>query len=344
MTGTQAQARPRVRGNAVEKDSKSASSAPHKVAAKAIQGPNTCALATVLFLQIRAADRRRYRHQLNHTSTQAFHCQYADCPRTFVREDLLKRYMDRHAARGPQLRCRDSTTTCVVHVASASASTTSEARALDSAVSLYHQFPLPGQSPQEHSGCSPYTPVSDSTPQGRRGRAPSASAADDYEPGAAYVPDRRRSLSQESPPSQSCISVRADMAPFDVFDQREAGAAGYSSHPPARAMAQRSESMTHFARDAYRNSQRHVPSHEPSQPCVETVVSEYPGSTHGMPSEMMALDQMAMPGALPVFGDDEGLSKSPYVGMPEDFMAYLFNALSSSACPTGLVTPAAAAK
>jgi hypothetical protein len=37
------------------------------------------------------------------------------------------------------------------------------------------------------------------------------------------------------------------------------------------------------------------------------------------------LDQMAMPGTVPVFGSDGALNKSPYVGMPEDFMAYLFN-------------------
>jgi hypothetical protein len=52
-------------------------------------------------------------------------------------------------------------------------------------------------------------------------------------------------------------------------------------------------------------------------------------------ADIIALDQMAMPMAGPVFGDDGGLNKSPYAGMPEDFMAYLFNSLPSQNSPPG---------
>lgn len=48
---------------------------------------------------------------------------------------------------------------------------------------------------------------------------------------------------------------------------------------------------------------------------------------------MMMLDQMAMPGTVPVFGGDGDLNKSPYVGMPEDFMAYLFNSPQANMTP-----------
>jgi hypothetical protein len=54
--------------------------------------------------------------------------------------------------------------------------------------------------------------------------------------------------------------------------------------------------------------------------------SEY--SEHGMQqptSDMMLLDQMGLQTTIPVFGSDSILNKSPYVGMPEDFMAFLFN-------------------
>lgn len=37
------------------------------------------------------------------------------------------------------------------------------------------------------------------------------------------------------------------------------------------------------------------------------------------------LDNMSSQTTIPVFGSDSVLNKSPYVGMPEDFMAYLFN-------------------
>jgi hypothetical protein len=66
-------------------------------------------------------------------------------------------------------------------------------------------------------------------------------------------------------------------------------------------------------------------------------------SAHPQPSDMVMLDQMAMPGTVPVFGSDGALNKSPYVGMPEDFMAYLFNFPSSgdgSSSPLSQVMPA----
>ncbi|KAG8425145.1 hypothetical protein J3458_001877 [Metarhizium acridum] len=45
---------------------------------------------------------------------------------------------------------------------------------------------------------------------------------------------------------------------------------------------------------------------------------------------------MTMLSAGPVFGDDGSLSKTPYVAMPEDFMAYLFNSLPSQGSPPGI--------
>lgn len=55
--------------------------------------------------------------------------------------------------------------------------------------------------------------------------------------------------------------------------------------------------------------------------------SEYSEQNHQQQSgDMMLLDQMSMTTTIPVFGpSDSILNKSPYVGMPEDFMAYLFS-------------------
>lgn len=47
---------------------------------------------------------------------------------------------------------------------------------------------------------------------------------------------------------------------------------------------------------------------------------------------MMILDHMDMSSSGSVFADD-GVNKSPYVGMPEDFMAYLFNSLPPNGSP-----------
>jgi hypothetical protein len=56
-----------------------------------------------------------------------------------------------------------------------------------------------------------------------------------------------------------------------------------------------------------------------------TTSAEYSEAAHQQSAEMMMLGQMAMPGTVPMFGGDGGLTKSPYVGMPEDFLTYLFN-------------------
>ena len=64
-------------------------------------------------------------------------------------------------------------------------------------------------------------------------------------------------------------------------------------------------------------------------------VSDYNANSAHNSADMFAFDHMAMAGAGTVFGDDGGLNKSPYIGMPEDFMAYLFNQLPNQLSPTG---------
>jgi hypothetical protein len=49
-----------------------------------------------------------YRHQLNHTPKQIYKCDFADCQRTFVRQDLCNRHKERHTAKGSQLQRKDS--------------------------------------------------------------------------------------------------------------------------------------------------------------------------------------------------------------------------------------------
>lgn len=60
---------------------------------------------------------------------------------------------------------------------------------------------------------------------------------------------------------------------------------------------------------------------------------EYPDQTPHQSGEMMLLDQMSMPGTIPVFGSDGVLSKSPHIAIPEDFVAYLFNTQQGDASP-----------
>lgn len=49
-----------------------------------------------------------YRHQLNHTPKNIYHCDFPDCNRYFVRQDLCVRHRERHTTAGSQLHKRDS--------------------------------------------------------------------------------------------------------------------------------------------------------------------------------------------------------------------------------------------
>ena len=66
-----------------------------------------------------------------------------------------------------------------------------------------------------------------------------------------------------------------------------------------------------------------------------TSSADYAESSHAQATEMAMLDQMSMPGTVPIFGDGDATNKSPYVGMPEDFMAYLFNSQAADHSPAG---------
>ncbi|KAF2762968.1 hypothetical protein EJ05DRAFT_21976 [Pseudovirgaria hyperparasitica] len=49
-----------------------------------------------------------YRHQLNHNPKQIYRCDFPDCNRSFVRQDLCARHKERHTARGSQLLRKDT--------------------------------------------------------------------------------------------------------------------------------------------------------------------------------------------------------------------------------------------
>ncbi|KAK7539806.1 fungal-specific transcription factor domain-containing protein [Phyllosticta citribraziliensis] len=49
-----------------------------------------------------------YRHQLNHNPKQIYYCDFPDCHRSFVRQDLCARHKERHTARGSQLLRKDT--------------------------------------------------------------------------------------------------------------------------------------------------------------------------------------------------------------------------------------------
>lgn len=252
----------------------------------------------------------RYRHQLNHNSKQTFHCEFPDCTRTFVRGDLLKRHMDRHTAKGSQLNRRDSMAS---HASAAPGSPSPEMNR------PMHGFPKSGHVPyhsaQDSMG-SPFTPITNTPPTTyANGAGPNGYTHDAF--------GNARGHPQTSGPSRP--TVETNVAPYGVLSP-------VSNQPGYHSQQNGTPHSTTFV------SQHNVlpfnlpPSQYPttgasrdSAPSyAATTAADYTDAAHTQSSEMMMLDQMAMPGTVPVFGDG-GLNKSPYVGMPEDFMAYLFN-------------------
>lgn len=61
-------------------------------------------------------------------------------------------------------------------------------------------------------------------------------------------------------------------------------------------------------------------------------------------NQMAICDPMPLGDAGPVFGADAGLHKSPTGGMPEDFMAYLFDSAPNSVAGGAGMLPAAPMK
>ncbi|KAM5348215.1 hypothetical protein ACJ41O_008039 [Fusarium nematophilum] len=258
-----------------------------------------------------------YRHQLNHNSKQTYHCNFPNCTRTFVRGDLLKRHMDRHAAKGSQLNQRDSMAGHITPVIAPGANSPEFNRnPVD--YSKPHQTNMPYQPPQDATG-HPYSSMA-STPTGMYPNGAMPNGMDSYMSPNPGFDNRTPQLSQPQSPSVSQRpSMSASNTPFNVMSPiaNQQGFQNQQNNVPQASnfVSQQNVMPMNLPPAQYSNMQN---------PAAGTS-AEYtePGTTQA--TELMMLDQMAMPQTVPVFGGDGDLNKSPYVGMPEDFMAYLFN-------------------
>ncbi|TVY22845.1 Zinc finger protein [Lachnellula hyalina] len=316
-----------------------------------------------------------YRHQLNHTPKQIYNCDFPDCTRTFVRQDLCNRHKDRHTAKGSQLHRKDSM------MGHAHASPTTDAgKPLSMHGSNSPEVMRPGlsgiksrtnqlqyQSPQEMSP-NPYSPVINQQPSTYSGTG--SGAAEIYTQSTAFKRSNSDSMSREHTSTSSVPNNRPQRhASFGVSDCKPAefsrpalqtavgpyglqsSASNSQSYPPPQASPQ-----------GYVNQQNFTPFTLPppgfstsaaSTPIVtRETESTYPTSMSTEYSndpiqhqqsgpDMMLLDQMTAPNTMPVFGG-EGYNRSPFA-IPEDFVAYLFSnqQLENAASPMGPMGPQA---
>jgi hypothetical protein len=231
--------------------------------------------------------------------------------------------MDRHAAKGSQLNQRDS---MAGHMAPAIAPgqppNFSRNNSMDYGKSQptnisyqTSQIPTP----------SPYSPMGN-VPAGMYQNGHVPNGMENYMSPTQGYDNRTPQLSQPQSPAMS---------------QRPSISAGNSQYNVMSPIANQHGFPTqqNVAQNSFVSQQNVMPMNLPpaqyssGQDSTVVTSAEYsePGTTQA--SEMMMLDQMAMPATVPVFGEGGDLNKSPYVGMPEDFMAYLFNSPSQAMTP-----------
>ncbi|KFA55463.1 hypothetical protein S40293_02010 [Stachybotrys chartarum IBT 40293] len=284
-----------------------------------------------------------YRHQLNHNSKTVYQCEFPDCTRSFVRGDLLKRHMDRHLAKGSQLSRRGSMISHVSPIVTANLGSPDLGRSGPSFAKGHQQTHMQYQSPHEGHN-TPFSPISHPTPVGYH-NGPS-NGMDGYNHDSSFSHNHAMQNQRQSPAVPPRQSAQNNMGQYGVLSPAPTQPGYHGQHvdtPMATSFTPQHNVMPFNLPPAQYPNAPPTTAPDAPQSFGATSSAEYPDPSHAQSSEMVMLDQMAMPGSGPVFGSDGTLSKSPYVGMPEDFMAYLFNASAASdgsASPMSQVMPA----
>ncbi|ESA43081.1 hypothetical protein GE21DRAFT_6690 [Neurospora crassa] len=271
-----------------------------------------------------------YRHQLNHNPKQVYKCGIGDCQRTFVRLDLCNRHKERHTAKGSALSRKDSLMSLASpttdgrppFMTQGSASPETNRLGNGKGRTLSMQF----NSPKDAMG-SPYTPMTASAPTN------GYSNGIDYMQHDAHYQHMagQRSL-QHSPTGPQRPSVQTNVGPYGVLSpvSTQPGYHGHSVNTSQSAVPyvtpQNFPPFSLPPSDFATTSPAAVVSREAQQQAYVPLTTAESFDHHPQDTgEIVRLDQMSMQQTMPVFGTDSILNKSPYVGMPEDFMAYLFN-------------------
>ncbi|KAH8804986.1 fungal-specific transcription factor domain-containing protein [Xylogone sp. PMI_703] len=297
-----------------------------------------------------------YRHQLNHTPKQIYACDFPDCTRTFVRQDLCNRHRDRHTAKGSQLHKKDmllghgSPSTEQRKTMAGHGNTASPDLAR---VGMGATKPRPGslqyQSPQEAQ--TPFSPVTHASSGGYAG-TPGSNGVDFSQLGAGAfkrsnsdsVPRAQDSPTQPPPgmrPQRHSSFGVSDAKPVDFSRPSLQSVGSYGMMPSAPG----NQPYHHGAQSSpqpYVSQQNFTPftlpppgyattatstaptrETDPSYPVTMPVDYNNEPTPQQSGPDMMLLDQMTAPNTMPVFGG-EGYSRSPFA-IPEDFVAYLFS-------------------
>ncbi|RYP69221.1 hypothetical protein DL769_005336 [Monosporascus sp. CRB-8-3] len=202
------------------------------------------------------------------------------------------------------------------------------------------------QSPKDANG-APYSPGANTTPTGYHPAGPPGGMGGYMHHESNYA-GLHTQHSHHSPPGPQRPTIQTNGGPYGVLSPVSTQHSGYHSHPintPQSSTATPYVHQTNFPPfslppSEFATTSAAGVSGESRQAYAPTTSGEY--SEHPQPQasgEMMLLDQMTAQTTIPVFGSDGVLNKSPYISIPEDFVAYLFNSGPDGSPTMGHMVP-----
>ncbi len=286
---------------------------------------------------------RSYRHQLNHNPKQVYKCGIGDCQRTFVRLDLCNRHKDRHTAKGSALNRKDSMMSQGSPITDSrpfapAGSTSPEANRPGTAYTKGRQLTMQYHSPKDGMG-SPYTPMTNTPPAYSNG-TPNGVDYMHHDPNYTHMTQRQP---HHSSPGPQRPSIQTNMGGYGVLSPISMQP-GYHSQPTNTPQSANGMSYVppqnfppfSLPPSDFATSSAGAVARDEQQAYAPSTSGEYTDQQHQATGEMMLLDQMSMQQTMPVFGGENILNKSPYVAIPEDFVAYLFNTNGEGSPMTGV--------
>jgi hypothetical protein len=199
-------------------------------------------------------------------------------------------------------------------------------------------FPKPHSGP----GASPYTPISATPPMYPQG-GPSQGIDGYMQSDNSYGSTMNQRHPHQSPDGRPRPALQTNVGPYGVLSPVSTQHGSYHSQPtntPQSTPTGPYVSQNNFPPftlppSDFSATSTTVVSGDTAQTYNSATNSEFSDPAHAQASgEMMLLDQMASQTTIPVFGPDGGLNKSPYITIPEDFVAYLFNTNNPEGSPS----------
>ncbi|KIW05877.1 hypothetical protein, variant 1 [Verruconis gallopava] len=269
-----------------------------------------------------------YRHQLNHNPKQIYHCDFPDCHRSFVRQDLCARHKERHTARGSQLLRKENFMQNLNPIVTAAMAAQKkklqqQQNSPTSPVAGSHSVSTSLDPSLSSSGSEPGQPLNLSRP-------PVDIA---YRPVNTGLQRSNTFSSFSGGTQQQYIKNESYAKPYSPYSQ----AATTSTATNSSNSNQQFSRPTHPSQSpgAFQHHSNFPPLTQLPQPAYATMSQAQSGDSQGhtssaseMTTNMSAVSDTFMEGmtptyAVPIFGG-EGYSRSPFA-MADDFAAWLFS-------------------